>query len=66
MKKFINTPATCVSDALHGLVAVNPGLQLLTGHQVVLRADLKDATAAGKVTILSGGGAGHEPAHGGS
>lgn len=62
-KKLVNSAAGCADDALAGLVACNPGLRLLQGHRVVLRADL--AAVWGRVALLSGGGSGHEPAHAG-
>ncbi|XP_076580844.1 triokinase/FMN cyclase isoform X2 [Chaetodon auriga] len=62
-KKLINSADTCVDEALCGLVRASGGLSLLRGHRVVLRSDLDDLR--GKVALLSGGGSGHEPAHGG-
>ncbi|GCC29157.1 triokinase/FMN cyclase isoform X2 [Chiloscyllium punctatum] len=62
-KKLINSVENCVDDALDGLVACNVGMQLLQGHRVIIRADLKNMK--GKVALLSGGGSGHEPAHAG-
>lgn len=41
------------------------GMSLLEGHHVVIRCDIEDYKKAGKVAVLSGGGAGHEPAHAG-
>ena len=64
-KKLINQASSVVDDALKGLVAVNPGLCLLEGHRVVVRSDIEVVKDEGKVTILSGGGSGHEPAHAG-
>ncbi|XP_003388110.2 PREDICTED: triokinase/FMN cyclase-like, partial [Amphimedon queenslandica] len=64
-KKLINSPDRAVDESLHGLVSVHPGLRLLSGHRVVLRADIEDLIKTGKVTLLSGGGSGHEPAHAG-
>ena len=64
-KKLINEPKKCVEDCLQGLVCVNPGLRLLEGHNVVVRADIEDMKKAGKVTLVSGGGSGHEPTHAG-
>ena len=64
-KKLFNTAATCVADSLEGMVAVNSGLQILAGHQVVVRADIEKVKAEQKVTLVSGGGSGHEPAHAG-
>uniref|UniRef100_A0A4W6CGK9 Triokinase/FMN cyclase n=1 Tax=Lates calcarifer TaxID=8187 RepID=A0A4W6CGK9_LATCA len=54
---------SCVDEALCGLIRANAGLSLLQGHRVVLRSDLDNLR--GKVALLSGGGSGHEPAHGG-
>lgn len=63
MKKIINDPDTVVQDALRGMQAAHS--DLLTVHYdpaVVVRAD---APVRGKVAIISGGGSGHEPLHGG-
>ncbi|MET8761434.1 dihydroxyacetone kinase subunit DhaK [Lentzea sp. NPDC004782] len=63
MKKIINDPETVVRDALRGMQAAHP--DLLSVHHdpaVVVRAD---APVQGKVAIISGGGSGHEPLHGG-
>ena len=65
-KKLINDPKHCVEDCLQGLVSINPGLRLLEGHNVVVRADIEDIKKAGKVTLVSGGGSGHEPTHAGN
>ncbi|XP_037694186.1 triokinase/FMN cyclase isoform X1 [Choloepus didactylus] len=62
-KKLVNSVAGCADDALAGLVACNPSLQLLQGHRVALRSDLD--SLKGQVALLSGGGSGHEPAHAG-
>ncbi|XP_033735485.1 triokinase/FMN cyclase-like isoform X1 [Pecten maximus] len=65
-KKLINNVEQCVDENLEGLVAVNPGLQLLEGLRVVVRTDVgPNVVGAGKVSLLSGGGSGHEPAHAG-
>ncbi|MED6263177.1 hypothetical protein CHARACLAT_001799 [Characodon lateralis] len=62
-KKLVNSVDRCVDEALCGLVRASGGLCLLKGHRVVLRSDLD--SLKGKVALLSGGGSGHEPAHGG-
>lgn len=64
-KKLLNGIDQCVQESLEGLVAVQPGLCLLDGYPVVVREDVASVKAAGKVTLLSGGGSGHEPAHAG-
>ncbi|XP_071079333.1 triokinase/FMN cyclase-like isoform X1 [Haliotis cracherodii] len=61
-KKLINAVERCVDDMLEGYVAVNPGVRLLHGHRIVVRADVEDYAKSGKVAVLSGGGSGHEPA----
>ncbi|SMG60336.1 dihydroxyacetone kinase subunit DhaK [Paraburkholderia susongensis] len=65
MKKLINDVSTVVPDMLDGLVALNPHLALLHGGTIVVRADAAAAAARGEVALISGGGSGHEPAHGG-
>ncbi len=62
MKKLINSPDTVVDDALLGVVAAHGDLVRVIEPNVVVRAD---APRAGKVGVLSGGGSGHEPMHGG-
>ncbi|RZF23734.1 dihydroxyacetone kinase subunit DhaK [Paraburkholderia sp. UYCP14C] len=65
MKKLINDVSTVVPDMLDGLVALNAQLSLLQGGTIVLRADAEAVAARGEVALISGGGSGHEPAHGG-
>ncbi|MFE0024282.1 dihydroxyacetone kinase subunit DhaK [Amycolatopsis sp. NPDC059021] len=63
MKKIINDPATVVEESLRGLAAAHADiLRVEPDPAVVIRAD---APVAGKVAIISGGGSGHEPLHGG-
>src|SRR3954454_7224005 len=62
MKKLINAPDNVVDEALAGMVAAHPGYFRLEEPNVVVRAD---APRSGKVGIISGGGSGHEPMHGG-
>ena len=50
------------ADALAGLVAAHPSLRLDAENKVVIRGD---APRSGKVGLVSGGGSGHEPLHGG-
>jgi dihydroxyacetone kinase len=44
---------------------LNPGLALMEAHNVIIRADAKTPAAMNEVALISGGGAGHEPAHAG-
>ena len=63
MKKLINTPESVVTDALAGMQALHPELLRVDfENQIVVRAD---APVRGKVGLVSGGGSGHEPLHGG-
>ena len=48
-KKLINNSESVVDEALAGLVAVHPGLRLLEGHCVVVRADIETVAKEGKV-----------------
>src|SRR5215212_2097111 len=63
MKKFLNDPADVVKESLAGLAAAHGDLvRYDAAAQILLRAD---APVAGKVALISGGGSGHEPLHGG-
>ena len=48
-KKLINNPENVVDEALAGLVAVHPGLRLLEGHRVMVRANIETVIKEGKV-----------------
>ena len=45
----MNSTDDCVDEALAGLVASQPGLRLLQGHRVLLRADTESLARDGKV-----------------
>ncbi|MFC8431221.1 dihydroxyacetone kinase subunit DhaK [Streptomyces sp. NPDC057253] len=62
MKMLINSPETVVADALEGLAAAHPELDVDVERRVVVR---RDAREGGRVGLVSGGGSGHEPLHGG-
>jgi dihydroxyacetone kinase-like protein len=62
MKKLINNPANVVSEALRGIAAAHPELRVDHQNKIVYRGD---APVRGKVGLISGGGSGHEPLHGG-
>ena len=62
MKKLINSPDDVVSEALTGIAAAHPELRVDVKERVVARAG---QTKVGKVALVSGGGSGHEPLHGG-
>jgi phosphoenolpyruvate---glycerone phosphotransferase subunit DhaK len=62
MKKLINDPEAVVTDALGGVALAHPELRVDREHRLVIRGD---APVRGKVGLVSGGGSGHEPLHGG-
>jgi dihydroxyacetone kinase-like protein len=62
MKKLINDPADVVPEALRGMALAHPELRVDFENRIVYRAD---APVQGKVGLISGGGSGHEPLHGG-
>jgi dihydroxyacetone kinase-like protein len=62
VNKLINDPANVVSDALRGMAAAHPELRVDHENRIVYRGD---APVRGKVGLISGGGSGHEPLHGG-
>src|SRR3954451_8427932 len=63
MKKLIQDAESVVSDALRGFAAAHHGeVRVSFDPAYVVRAD---APVSGKVGIVSGGGSGHEPMHGG-
>ena len=62
MKKLINAPDNVVDEALAGMLAAHPDYIRVEEPNIVVR---KDAPRAGKVGVISGGGSGHEPMHGG-
>ncbi|MGO9782147.1 MAG: dihydroxyacetone kinase subunit DhaK [Streptosporangiaceae bacterium] len=62
MKKLINSTDTVVTDALAGMAAAHPSLAVDLDLKTITRAD---SPHTGKVGLVSGGGSGHEPMHGG-
>ncbi|HEU5326255.1 MAG TPA: dihydroxyacetone kinase subunit DhaK [Candidatus Limnocylindria bacterium] len=62
MKKLINAPEQVVDEALAGMAAAHADLIKVIEPNVVVRVD---APRQGKVGVISGGGSGHEPMHGG-
>lgn len=63
MKKLINGVDNVVDEMLSGMVAAHPEyVERVEGTEVVVRTGAKKTD---KVVLISGGGSGHEPAHGG-
>jgi dihydroxyacetone kinase-like protein len=62
MKKFINAVDEVLTESLDGFAAAHADIVTLGGgHKFIRRKTLKP----GKVALISGGGSGHEPLHGG-
>ncbi|MCF8888875.1 dihydroxyacetone kinase subunit DhaK [Priestia megaterium] len=61
MKKIINKPEDVVLEMCKGMVLAHPELNLIEKYKVIK----KDQINKSKVSIISGGGSGHEPAHAG-
>ena len=57
----MNTPETFVYDMCHGLAKAHPELEFVEKFKIVKKVDINDD----KVSLISGGGSGHEPAHAG-
>jgi dihydroxyacetone kinase len=64
MKKLINTPADVVREMLEGIARQAPNVAILGDENVLVRRD-QHASTDRAVAVISGGGSGHEPAHGG-
>ncbi|MEB2302365.1 dihydroxyacetone kinase subunit DhaK [Lysinibacillus xylanilyticus] len=61
MKKIMNQPETLVMEMCNGIVMAHPELELLKKYKVIKKKEMNE----NKVTLISGGGSGHEPAHAG-
>ncbi|GGZ98505.1 dihydroxyacetone kinase subunit DhaK [Streptomyces subrutilus] len=59
---LINSPQSVVADALRGMAAAHPDLEVDVEQRVVVR---RGAREGGRVGLVSGGGSGHEPLHAG-
>src|SRR5690606_11814916 len=62
VKKLINSADDVLADALAGVAAAHPSLTVNTEDRYIVRAG---GPTPGKVGLVSGGGSGHEPLHGG-
>ena len=61
MKKIMNTPEAFVYDMCHGLAKAHPELEFVEKFKIVKKKEINPD----KVSLISGGGSGHEPAHAG-
>jgi dihydroxyacetone kinase-like protein len=62
VKKLINAADDVVKESLLGVAAAHPELRIDHEHRLVIRGD---SPRSNKVGLVSGGGSGHEPLHGG-
>jgi dihydroxyacetone kinase-like protein len=63
MKKLINSPDNVVREALEGMALAHADLIQVEFDPAFIRR--ADAPVRNKVAVISGGGSGHEPMHGG-
>ncbi|WP_042274319.1 dihydroxyacetone kinase subunit DhaK [[Clostridium] dakarense] len=61
MKKIINKPETVVMEMCNGIAMAHPELEFVKKYKVMKKKDINK----NKVSLISGGGSGHEPAHAG-
>lgn len=61
MKKIINKPETVVIEMCNGIAAAHPELEFVRKFKIVKKKEINTE----KVSLISGGGSGHEPAHAG-
>ncbi|WEW61043.1 dihydroxyacetone kinase Dak1 [Emydomyces testavorans] len=64
-KHFFNDPTHLVNSALHSITLTNPSVAFDKENKIIYRRPSQDASAQPKVSIISGGGSGHEPAFAG-
>ncbi|AWB44581.1 dihydroxyacetone kinase subunit DhaK [Paenibacillus sp. CAA11] len=61
MKKIINNPEHIVAEMCNGMVMAHPELEFLRKYKIIKKRSIQE----NKVSVISGGGSGHEPAHAG-
>ncbi|MDD3140151.1 MAG: dihydroxyacetone kinase subunit DhaK [Lachnospiraceae bacterium] len=61
MKKIINKPENIVLEMCNGIVLAHPELKFNSKYKVIIKKNIN----RNKVSLISGGGSGHEPAHAG-
>ncbi len=61
MKKIINKPENLVVEMANGLIMAHPELEFLKKYKIIKKRVINE----NKVSLISGGGSGHEPAHAG-
>lgn len=63
-KHFVNDPTHLVNTALESLTFTNPSLALDKTNKVIYRRPTPNGSSSSQVSIISGGGSGHEPSFG--
>jgi len=63
-KHFYNDPTVLVNSALESLTLTNPSVALDTKNKIIYRRPSPSSGKAPQVSIISGGGSGHEPSFG--
>lgn len=61
MKKIINKPENIVIEMCNGMILSHPELEFIKKYKIIKKKNID----ANKVSLISGGGSGHEPAHAG-
>ncbi|WP_304205978.1 dihydroxyacetone kinase subunit DhaK [Peptostreptococcus russellii] len=61
MKKIINKAETVVIEMCNGMAMAHPELEFVQKYKILKKKDINK----NKVSLISGGGSGHEPAHAG-
>ena len=61
MRKIINKPETVVIEMCNGIALANPNLEFIQKFKIIKKKEINK----NKVSLISGGGSGHEPAHAG-
>jgi len=61
MKKIINNPETVVIEMCSGMVLAHPEIEFIQKYKIIKKREINK----NKVSLISGGGSGHEPAHAG-
>ena len=61
MRKIINKPETFVVEMCNGIALANPNLEFIQKYKILKKKTINQD----KVSLISGGGSGHEPAHAG-
>lgn len=61
MKKIINQPENTVIEMCNGIAMAHPELEFVRKYKIIKKKEINE----NKVSLISGGGSGHEPAHAG-